>query len=201
MSIKFNSFNILFTCFLFFSSPYVNNCVKMTENTFLNLRIDTLNTTNGLIENNNYYAEGPCTSSNCKEPYGVCSSSTQCKCNTGWAQSPFRNVTLQESSCDYSMKSQIWFFLVELVTLVGGGHFYAARYLYGIAKFSGCLLLLFLDFIVGRCYMYNRNKAPNWYNYFIYSFYFAIFLFHTYDLVLIGTNNYLDGNGFPIIHY
>ena len=192
--------NTLFMCSVILCFPFMTNTAKTKETTFMKkIKENPLSVTN-TNEVYTFSAEGPCTASNCKDPYGTCSGAFTCKCNSGWAQNPNQKVSEQSISCDYSLKSILWFFMIELFTVVGFGHFYAARYIFGIVKLSVFALLFILDFAIGGCLVYNRNKAPNFYNYLIWTYYIFVFIFHTVDLILIGTDNYKDGNGYPIIY-
>jgi hypothetical protein len=180
--------------------PFMTNSAKIKETTFLKIvKENSLNITE-TAEVYTFSAEGPCSSSNCKDPYGTCSDINTCKCNSGWAQTPNQNVSEQNISCSYSLKSLLWFFAIELFTVLGFGHFYAARFIFGAIKLSIFGLLFILDFALGGCLVYDRNKAPIFYNYLIWTLYIIVFIFHTVDLILIGTNNYKDGNGYPIIY-
>ncbi len=197
---KIKTSNVLFLCFFMFISLDIISPSKLKENTILRKFMSTQVTNSTILSDSiliNYFADGQCSDTNCKAPFGTCSTSNQCKCSQGWIQSPFRNVSTAENSCDYQLKKQVWFFSLEFLSWIGIGHMYASRFLYGIIKCSVMFLILFMDFVI----IYDKTRAPKCLNYFIHFIYFSFFVWHTYDLVMIGTNLYLDGNGMPISNW
>ena len=190
MENKIKTYNTVFILYMFIVSISSKATLKSKGSLFLKDSVKDVS-----LEKNRFFVESSCTKDNCKYPYGECSNENLCTCNYGWAHKKYDSKEL----CNYSLKNRNWFFIVELFTVIGGGHIYAARYLYGLIKFFAFLILFVLDFIIGRCLFYNRNKPPSIYNFIVYFIYLTLLVFHTYDLVIIATNGYLDGNGMPLI--
>ena len=88
-----------------------------------------------------YFAYGDCSKSNCDN----CISSIVCQCPLGYAQKINEEVTTDKKSCQYKLKKQWIFFLLELLLPFGFGHFYAKRILYVILGYLVQYNLYYFD--------------------------------------------------------
>jgi hypothetical protein len=148
-----------------------------------------------------YFARGMCTEQNCEAPYGRCENKNTCACNKGYAQLPNEQASNDHLSCNISLKSQAIFFGIELVTWIGGGHLYAGRLFYGFVKMFVFILVIIIDCILKRC-LFNRKMLANNKNSFVimsYVLYALLLLWQTFDIILIGSNLFRDGNGFKLM--
>ena len=136
-----------------------------------------------------YYALGNCTVNNCDN----CLTEKICKCPEGYAQDPYVAITNDTKSCQYKMKQQWAFFLLELIFFFGAGHFYGGRWKYGLIKFCTLLLIIIIDFSVkGNADSYKFKKK---FNSIILTCYILFLFWQTTDIVLIGINYFDDGKG------
>jgi hypothetical protein len=140
--------------------------------------------------------KGDCNSNNCKET-GQCNNS-DCVCNDGYAQDPHNSTpSSSDMRCSYKLKSQALFFLIEMFTWIGIGHFYAGRILHAIVKLAVILFTIITD-----CFLRNffRKGSKSWIilYWIIHLLYFFILFWHVFDLVMIALNKYSDGNGMII---
>ena len=135
-----------------------------------------------------YYAKGECTTSNCDK----CESKYLCQCPNGYAQDPSIEVSANIKSCQYKRKKQYVFFLLELLLPFGPGHLYACQYLLMGIKLGVFIIILSLDFFLKRNIRNFRTKQK--FHIFILVLYFVYILAHIVDIILIGINQYKDGN-------
>jgi hypothetical protein len=144
-----------------------------------------------------YFAYGECTSSNCDS----CISSIVCKCPLGYAQKKNVEVNINQKSCQYKLKKQWIFFLLELFFPFGIGHFYAKRILYGIIKLLFLIIIISCDIFVKR--LIKGFKEIQNFNIGMYLVYSSYIFWQLVDIVLIGINQFTDGNGmdFATLNY
>ena len=142
---------------------------------------------------NIYYAKGKCEISNCDN----CVSKNICQCPYGYAHDPKKKVTNTEKSCQYKLKKQTIFFLLELLFPFGPGHFYAGRTIYGIVKISVFAGIILLDIIIKRILKTFESKQR--FNIVSYILYFAYIAWILVDLICIGINHWKDGKGFEVL--
>ena len=135
-----------------------------------------------------YYAKGECTTTNCDK----CESKNLCQCPNGYAQDPSIEVSANIKSCQYKRKKQYVFFLLELLLPFGPGHLYASQYLLMAIKLGFFIIILSLDFFLKRNIRNFRTKQK--FHIFILVLYFLYILAHMADIILIGINQYKDGN-------
>jgi len=148
-----------------------------------------------------YFASGVCNELNCKSPNGRCYNKNICACHKGYAQLPDVEASQNNLSCNIRLKSQAIFFGIELVTWIGIGHIYAGRLLYGFIKLSAFIFVIMTDCILKRC-IFNRKmiaKNRNFFIIFSYVLYGLLLMWQTFDIILIGSNLFRDGNGFKIM--
>jgi hypothetical protein len=183
-----------------YSAQLKQKKAEILENNFLSMKTVLKNSTFTFTTGeSNYYAYGPCSKANCDLPYGTCSNENTCICQMGYAQSPNRNVTSNEPSCDYKLKSQACFFLLEVIFWVGIGHFYTGRILYGLLKLIFISVVILLDCLFKyKFYKKFVHKTQKKLNVILYFLYFTILLWQTLDIILIGLNRFKDGKGFNI---
>lgn len=81
-----------------------------------------------------------CNVNRCYYPYGICEEN-KCKCLRGYLNNQFGS---REIFCSYKIKSQLYAFLLETFTLIGGD-IYLEFYEYAIIK-GVCLLFLIFIF-------------------------------------------------------
>lgn len=142
--------------------------------------------------------KGECSPNNCKET-GKCTNS-DCVCNDGYAQDP-KNPKPKSSDmrCNYKLKSQALYFIIEMFTWIGIGHIYAGRLLYGLVKLVVVLLIITIDCFLRKFFSRDRgSKSSNILFWMVYLFYFFILFWQVFDLVMIALNKNLDGNGMTI---
>ena len=136
-----------------------------------------------------YFAYGDCSKSNCDN----CISSIVCQCPLGYAQKKNQEVTTDKKSCQYKLKKQWIFFLLELLLPFGFGHFYAKRILYGFVKLLSLIIIITCD-IIAKKFIKGFKEVQN-INIGMYSLYIAYIFWQVIDIVLIGINEFKDGNG------
>ena len=139
-----------------------------------------------------YYAEGPCTISNCDN----CITSNKCQCPSGYAQNPDEKVSPDVKSCQYKQKYQTVFFILELLLPFGAGHFYAGRILNGILKLAIVIIAICADVIVKK--ILKTFSSEQNFNIAMYAIYFCLLAWQMVDIVCIGINAYKDGKGISI---
>lgn len=115
-----------------------------------------------------------------------------------------------ESFCGYHKKSQLITFLLESIFLIGIGHFYSNRFFHGLLKFLLIALIILLVSSMKKSkieikFFMNVISDKLSFDY-LYNFLFFIlfvnFIFvHIVDVIMIASNQYLDGFGFPMISW
>lgn len=136
-----------------------------------------------------YFVKGKCTKNNCDN----CLNDNLCQCPYGYAHDPKKKISNDIKSCQYKMKKQWIFFLLELFLPFGIGHFYAKRIIYGISKLCTFVFILLFDLIIKRSL--GSYKARFTFNIFMYVLYFGYISWEIADIVLIGINYFKDGKG------
>lgn len=144
--------------------------------------------TNGL-----YYAYGQCTSENCP---GICRTEYVCECPSGWAQGTNVEVSSRKQSCGYKLKHQAVVFALEFFLVLGVGHFYSGRIAYAIIKLSVFLSVILFDIFIRKVTKIKSSKTRRCIDVFVYLLYLGLLIWQTFDVVMIGTNKFKDGNGF-----
>ena len=164
-----------------------NNINKNTANTIITFK-DKKSSYDTDDQELIYYAKGKCTSTNCNK----CESEDLCQCPNGYAQDPSILVTDDVKSCQYKRKKQYIFFLLELLLPFGVGHLYACQYLIMGIKLITCIIIFLLDFFLKRKIRNFRTKQQ--FHIFILVLFFMYLIGHLVDIILIGINQYKDGN-------
>ena len=139
------------------------------------------------------YATGKCDLSNCDN----CVTNNICQCPYGYAHDPKKEIKPNVKTCQYKLKKQTIFFLLEMLLPFGVGHLYAKRILYGLLKMLGAILIVSTDIIVKKILKSFDSKQT--FNICVYSVYFAYFAWILIDLICISINYFKDGNGFDIM--
>lgn len=138
-----------------------------------------------------------CNLIDCPTHHGTCKNHNLCKCNNGYldvSRIPRLNKEYSlkfGNYCNYEQKQQIIALVFEVFFPIGLGHFYLRRTAVGLIKMV-VGIISYLCFLQGL----ETNKKLNFYLYFIIAS--TYFVFHVFDLVLIGMNYYLDGNGLRV---
>jgi hypothetical protein len=210
---------IFFLCLIFFAKIDSSNALFSRQVEVMANSTDNLNTgekSNSEISENEIepmeerktalskddilFAYGECSETNCKSPNGQCTDQTTCRCNYGFAQIKETFAKLNETSCSYELKSQQTFFAIELFTWIGAGHFYAGRMINGIVKLTYLLFVILLDCLLKKL-CFNKvigTKGQKTALILIYTLYSTILAWQIADIILIGINQYKDGNGYPL---
>lgn len=146
-----------------------------------------------------YFALGECNQTNCEEPYGSCMNNKVCACNDNYGHQLNQPANMTQMSCSIKLKQQSWFFFLEFITWIGGGHLYAERYSYAGLKAAFVMSVIIFSCIIAKCCKLkgspNTEKFLNILTYFLY---FLIIVLQTFDIVMIGLNKFKDGHGFQI---
>jgi hypothetical protein len=142
------------------------------------------------------FNSGTCSKENCQAPFGSCVDDKTCQCAKSYLNYPGNEAEVQ--SCTYNQKNQSVFFIIELLTVVGLGHIYAKRILYGAIKFSSICIILFVDCFFRKCLNKHEYKSRICFNNFVYILYFSILVWQTTDLIMIALNKFTDGNGIEL---
>lgn len=132
-----------------------------------------------------------CNAGNVK--HGNCVSSTYAMCQKKYATKEDED----DKWCNYKQRNQLTYFLIEAIAAFGAGHFYAKNYKYAVPKLIYWILTW--SFIISvRCFSLKRglNDQHN----LVCSlaallFTIGMIIWYVYDIVLIGENRYLDGDG------
>ena len=150
---------------------------------------------------------GKCVIRNCwnticaASPQGDCKNYS-CMCNEGFYTFPASSM----ARCCYEQKSQLTTFILEIIIGFGLGHFYALNYSMGMTKLVIYSVICFL-FYSTLVYRHLKNEKIGEENSIILKFtniLSVLLCFCTYtiwqciDILLIGTNYYVDGNGAPL---
>ena len=171
--------------FLFFSISIIKN-LKMKQiyepesNPIQNYNIS---------DSKYYYAYGTCSKSNCDN----CINLIVCQCPLGYAQKKNQEVTKDKKSCQYKLKKQWIFFLLELLLSFGIKNFYAKILLYCIVKLLSLIIIITYD-IIAKKFIKGFKEVQN-INIGMYALYIAYIFWQVVDIVLIGINEFKDGNG------
>jgi hypothetical protein len=126
---------------------------------------------------------------------------TECRCHVGWNS----NVD-SEVKCCYPQKLQTFVFLMECTLGFGTGHFYMGKYTIAIIKFCISFILTCFICVFGFLHCYregeygievsSHSRKTNRFSFYIFLVSLCFYIIgHVTDLVLIGLNFYLDGNG------
>ena len=152
---------------------------------------------------NSYSNNVPCTATSLCN-FGICNNSTLfCECQNGYLNF-FQSNSSNISPCLYEQKEQYNAFLLELLIGFGSGQFYLNRRQHGVLKLIAYLFgiasIYLFPFSLSKVYMPRCSKLRVFFLSLFYCF-FAIFfaVLYIYDLVMIRNNNYLDGNGYPLL--
>ena len=112
--------------------------------------------------------------------------------------------------CGYKRKSQLIAFALEAIFTAGIGHLYSKRLLHGFVKLSLFFILGLIYFLVKIKNIdveFSTNNEQNktlkitLLNVFIVSLVTGLLALQTYDMVMFGTNSFLDGFGVPLISW
>lgn len=147
-----------------------------------------------------------CNKENCL--YGRCIDEGTCVCLQGYATNlnkQQQNYHLEKNQdktfCNYKLKEQIVAFLLETLLVLGFGHIYAGRLIFGIVKMICIILFIGVDCIIKNSINEKSLKAKNLYYSLSLAIYFILILFQLFDIVMLGLNKYTDGNGMPLYFY
>lgn len=83
-----------------------------------------------------------CKEERCFFPYGICANNQTCKCIKGYLNSNEKN---KDKLCSYKQKSQLYAFLLETFTIIGG-NIYLEAYYYALVK-GICVFIMSSFFI------------------------------------------------------
>jgi len=139
---------------------------------------------------------------NCLSP-NICLDSQTCKCANGYANKLDSNLNPNAPYCNYERKKQITAFLLQFFVFAGAGQFYIGNLQYAIPQLIITLVPCLLSCII-CCYMQKSpDGSRNCFAGFVITisclFTCTIFSWWLADVVIFGMNNYLDGNGVPLI--
>ena len=152
-----------------------------------------------ITKNDNYtfaITKEKCTVANCN---GKCTSKDICTCEDGYLNFKSNSPIY----CSYKQKSQLAAFLLELFLPFGIGHLYVGRTLFGITKMIivtspvTICLFTFLGILVSDKFLSGGNSSLFCIG-FVFVFSIIGIIWWIADLVIFGTNNYLDGNNLPL---
>ena len=155
-----------------------------------------------------------CNKKNCNIPYGECINEKVCKCIEPYANleifinNNINSVNNSNLYCRYKMKSQIIAFILEIIFIAGIGHFYMMRIFHGLLKLLLVFILSLIYFIIKKnnsevkFYSGENNSTKNLLlNISMVLLISGLLAFQIYDLIMIGSNLYLDGYGIPLISW
>lgn len=144
---------------------------------------------------NNTIVQGVCSSYNCMEPNGQCIDEYSCECQPGYSDINkfYTNEKIQR--CSYKLKKQFIAFLLEFFLIIGIGHFYSSRYLYGALKAAAFIFVILFDFCLRAKQKQPRTRVIS---IVVYVLYFLLLIWHTFDIVMFGINKFRDGNDLPL---
>jgi hypothetical protein len=122
----------------------------------------------------------------------ICSDKSTCECSHGLA-----NIDPDASVfCGYEQKKQLYTFFLEVCFLGGLGHLYAGRIAHGVIKLILIIILPFVLFY--SAYWSKWNPIVMIASTTICC---GITIWHLVDVILIGMNKYMDGNGVPLLRW
>jgi hypothetical protein len=151
-----------------------------------------------------FEAQTECKNNRCTMPNGICAINT-CKCLYGYVNSLDKNKT---KYCAYKLKSQLWAFLLEAFTLIGG-NIYLENYSYALFKGS-CIFLICLIFLLEMpcricglrdCMDYTCSPCICLKTGTFVVCIFSLFIWEAADLLKIMSYKFLDNNQMPLIYY
>lgn len=150
--------------------------------------------------NANFYVKTStsCDENNCQNPYGTCMNNNTCACNPGYTQDYSTAIGKNNPICSYEMKKQAYFLLLEMIFWIGGGHFYAGRYLYGGLKAGYIIFIIILDCLTKIPLKRRTSSFQRCWYIFMYFLYFGMLAWQLFDVIMIGLNNFKDGNNMYI---
>jgi hypothetical protein len=142
----------------------------------------------------------PCGNASCPTDQGVCiniDNGQECICDNKFTTYPPES----DRKCNYTKKSRLTAFLLELFLTYGIGHFYAGQYYLAVPKFFffcfNYCLFVYLRMVV-RNNEYNNNTSKL-IVFMAYVFLILMVGWQIADLVLYGRGIYRDGNGIDLI--
>jgi hypothetical protein len=146
-----------------------------------------------------------CKANRCYPPFGQCINSNTCECLKGYINSFIKN---KSHFCLYGMKSQLFAFLLETFTLVGG-EFYLGFYLYAIIKLTFITIFFLIFFYQIPCSqcgakeLLDRECVPCiWIKTgTIVISIFGIVSWNIADLLKIMSSNATDSNTMPLDYF
>lgn len=125
-----------------------------------------------------------CTSDDNCNNNGVCNKNT-CICNIGYTT--YNSIT----KCNYKQKDQlIAFFLSLLLGIFGADQLYMGNYIIAIPKIS----ITIVTICIFCSYKIDNNEIKEKTSCSLYLFSLIVFAWYISDVVMIGLNNYTDGN-------
>jgi len=137
-----------------------------------------------------------CDDKNCPPDIGTCSGTSKCNCENKYANAP----KLSKKTCSYKRKSQKTAFLLEFFIPFGAGHFYVGKWLLGVMKLLFTLVAIIIVHTMACCCMTClQDKTFS----VVYMFFFAVTpiltgIWWIADIIMFGTNYYLDSNSVPL---
>jgi hypothetical protein len=153
---------------------------------------------------NNYrlLLELECNSRTCPSGQGICKGDT-CVCLEGYlTRLDIKNT--EGVYCNYQQKKTMWALLIESFGLVGFGHIYAGRIFQGIIK----MIVFYIIICFGSQFVItfmkeNTDTDTAYYVKLIISSACLCLpvIWHLIDLYNFAANNYLDGNGMPMLNW
>lgn len=166
--------------------------LKIQENTS---QLDKSDTNNKAKFNSNFQfiVSGECSSKTCE--FGDCKDKNTCICAKGYAQLSSDSSALL---CTYKLKEQLVAFLLESFLVIGIGHFYCSRVLFGILKLLFLVAVVLIDFLLKGINPKASVNKNNYINSISYLLYFGFIGFHIYDITMFGSGKYTDGYGMPL---
>jgi uncharacterized membrane protein len=122
----------------------------------------------------------------------ICSDMSTCECAHGFANLDSNGTVY----CTYEQKKQLYAFFLEVCFLGGMGHLYAGRIAYGIVKLLLMIVLPLILFYSSYCSKWNPIVIIA-----STTMCCGITIWHLIDVILIGMNKYMDGNGIPLVRW
>lgn len=188
---------LVFCIFLIICRSEIHLCSKFKSNLQNKSSSESKNTekaqNTAFNSNYQYIVSGECDASTCE--FGKCKDKNTCICDNGYGQ---LQSDTSAKMCSYKLKEQLVAFLLETFLIIGIGHFYCSRIVFGILKLLFLLIVLLLDFILKKLTVKSSVNKQNLSNGISYILYFAFIGFHIYDIVMFGASRYADGNGMPL---
>ena len=143
-----------------------------------------------------------CNPNTCMEP-NYCTSNKLCKCVGDYIT--FNLDDNDNKFCNYQQKRQLTALLLEIIFPIGFGHFYSERVLCGMIKFIVYALVGIYGILVfKRGIPINLKKAngEDFLHFMIASVLICgAFTWHVFDVYMLFTNRYYDGNGISMITF